>query len=145
MPSPSPKDFLARMDELEPEIERLSATLRDDDASISGAALSNTSHLLINYVSPKHLTKLWRSPSYPSEIMKSFSDLDNCIEDYLEDLEDKPNKEILSWKAYFRSSHVYSAFSSFIETCLVHHPDNFCHKPRFWAVLKYVLSPYPHL
>ena len=130
LPNMTPEDYVARMDEFQYEVYRLSKAVRDDSASIHGAAISNTSLLLIKYVEPERLRLLWQPPPYPPDIEQAFPDFSEYINDYLEDFDDLPTEGIPPpWIAHRRSCDVYHALAGIIHETLLHNPESDLDRP----------------
>lgn len=96
MPTSNFGDFVARIKELDHEIDHLSEMLKKG-ASINGAALSNPSLLLINFVEPEHLKTLWRLPYDSFDVEKALPDLEKYITDYLGTQNDISIEGIPAW------------------------------------------------
>lgn len=141
MPTSGPEDCVARMNEFNGEIERLRISIENDPSphgtgtSIRGNDLQHPSLLLITYVKPAILSKLWQPPPFPIDVEKAFPDLDDYINDYLEDPDRVHTGESTAWQAFNTSLEVFNAFDKTIDRVLFHHPGRSWEEPLPYDVL----------
>ena len=142
MPTPDPENYIARMNEFNGEIERLRISIKNDlspqgtGTSIRGTAVQHPSLLLITYVEPATLSKLWQLPSFPIDVEKAFPDLDDYISDYLEDPDRTHTGESTASQAFNTSLEVFEAFDKTIDRALFHHPGRSWDEPLPYHVLR---------